>query len=161
MAASMRKTKKWKEAAEAFRLASKFDDKGGDLKEKVLESPFHAYLYSREVEGGVWNEAEKAVLGDLACFFYARDVVKGRWEPAEPFISRDPMLSFMYAEECLKGRFEMGEDSISKSSFWLSKYAELLGRLPEKLHSVAALMSFEREEEWIKEYFKKNDKSNG
>ena len=150
----MRKTKAIKGAANAFRVALNLNDKSRDIEDKILESPFYSYLYSSLVKKSPWPEAEKKILTNLACYMYARDVIKSRWEPAENFLSKDPMFSFFYAKDVIKGRFEQGEDCISTSSFWLCKYAELLGTLPENLRSAALLMSFEKNEDWIKEYIK-------
>lgn len=157
----MRKTKTWKEASDSLRLLTDFSDKEPDLKASILKSPFHSYLYAKNVIKGRWPEAECNISSDAAALMYARDVIKGRWEIAERFLAKTPALSYFYAREVVKGRFELGEKNMASSSVWLRHYADLIGALPEKLHAAAALMSFEDNERWIQEYFKKHDKPNG
>lgn len=147
-----------KDAQRAFELcvSGKRDKK---LEEIIIQDAFTSYLYAREIIKDRWFEAESNIAKSSCAIQYARDVIKGRWSEAEKIISKSPRDSFIYARDVTKGRFEEGEDAIVTESFYMIQYAKLLDKLPEKLHNMMVLLSFQDSTaEDVKEYFEEFSK---
>ena len=119
--------------------------------------------YARECRGGVWPEAERALLSwvtNHSCMAvgYAVAVGKSQWRELEDRLLADeewddPSTRIRYATEVRKGEWPEAE----LSTKYLYEYAREVigGKLPGHLHAVMVMTSFENpSDQFVKNYIK-------
>ena len=143
-------------------------------EKSIVNHPFIAYRYCKEVINRRWYAAEEAIKKDCrSSCGYAKDLIKGRWHEAEKIIAKAPDWATVYAEDVLKSRFVDAEAAIARndnaalnyyhfvikgdwrgwsdkqimrSDVWMYQFAKSLGcMLPKELHEQMILRNPKRE----------------
>ena len=88
----------------------------------ILLNPYWAYIYSKMIIKGRWEEAEEIIIKNPeAAVYYAKDIIGGRWKEAEEFIIKSPQYAYFYAY-WIKGRWIEAEEYIKKNPVWWKLY---------------------------------------
>ena len=96
------------------------------IEQKIMQDPYWAYRYARDVLEERWPEAEPVIMKDpKSAYLYARSFFKGvGWPEAEKYIIKDPWSAFEYAKDVLEERWPAAEKDIMKDARWWNRYTQ-------------------------------------
>jgi len=108
-------------------ICEKTQSRWKDAEEIILRSPFHSYLYTRDILKERWEKAEEVILtSSQVAYYYARNVIKGRWPEAEKNILTSPIFSYLYARDVIKGEWKEAKSIIASNTYWYEEYQMFL-----------------------------------
>jgi len=101
------------------------------LEKIILNSPYYAYKYARDIIKGKWPEAEKIISTEAyTAYNYAICILNNNFKDGENVIAEKADYAYYYAYKIIKGPWEDGEEIISKSAEYSVLYSQNILKKP-------------------------------